>query len=149
MSLPEESQNKTILVVDDEAMVLDVVAAFIEQMGHKVLLARGGHEALQVTRDHVGKVDLLLTDVMMPKMNGLELAKTLVTANPDLKVIFMSGCLQPAIAAQNTPCFENGFVKKPFSHKTLVTHIKKALNEIVYPPPVLPSPQKTQPDSKP
>ena len=130
MSNPPKNKDKTILVVDDEPFVLDVVEAFIEQLGHKVLLASSGHEALEVAREYDGKVDLLLTDVMMPKMNGLELAKTVVTDNPDVKVIFMSGCLQPAIDSQNTPCFENGFVKKPFSSKTLITHIKKALNEM-------------------
>ena len=76
MSNPKENKDKTILVVDDEAVVLDVVEAFIEQLGHKVLLARSGHEALKASREHDGKVDLLLTDVIMPKMNGLELAKT-------------------------------------------------------------------------
>ncbi len=130
MSNSKESKKKTILVVDDEAMVLDVVRAFVEQLGHKILVAKSGHEALKVVKGHDGKLDLLLTDVIMSNMNGLELAKTMVTDNPDLKVIFMSGCLQPAIDSQNTPCFGNGFVQKPFSHKTLTNHIKKALKEM-------------------
>ena len=130
MSNAKENKDKTILVVDDEPFVLDVVEAFIEQLGHKVLLASNGHEALKVAREYDGKVDLLLTDVMMPNMNGLELAETVVADSPDVKVIFMSGCLQPAIDSRNTPRFENGFVRKPFSGKTLITHIKKALNDM-------------------
>jgi len=127
MSIPE---NKTILVVDDDDFVLDVVEAHVDQLGHKILLASNGHEALEISRSHKGKVDLLLTDVVMPNMNGLELAETLVADRPDIKVIFMSGCLQPSIDPNNTPSFENGFVRKPFSGKTLLTHIKKALNEL-------------------
>ena len=130
MSNPRENKNKTILVVDDEASMLIIVESFIQQLGHKILLASRGHEALKVVREHDGKLDLLLTDVIMPNMNGLELAKTVVTDNPDVKVIFMSSCLQPAIDSKNTPCFKKGFVQKPFSRKTLTTHIKKALNEM-------------------
>ena len=130
MSNPKENRYKTIMVVDDEALILEIVEAFIEQLGHKVLLASSGHEALKVAREHDSKVDLLLTDVIMPNMNGLELAEAMVADSPDVKIIFMSGCLQPAIEARNTPRFENGFVKKPFSSNTLITHIKKALNEI-------------------
>ena len=130
MSNAKEDKDKTILVVDDDNLVLDVVEAFIEQLGHKVLLAGSGHEALKVAKEHDSKVDLLLTDVMMPNMNGLELAEAMVADSPDVKVVFMSGCLQPAIDSRNTPRFKNGFVKKPFSSKTLITHIKKALNEM-------------------
>ncbi|MCK4838043.1 MAG: response regulator, partial [Desulfobulbaceae bacterium] len=124
------NKDKTVLVVDDEVAVLEVVEAFVEQLGYNILLASSGHEALKASREYAGKVDLLLTDVIMPNMNGLELAETMVTDNPDVKVIFMSGCLQPAIDSRNTPRFENGFVKKPFSGKTLLTHVKKALNEM-------------------
>ena len=67
---------------------------------------------------------------MMPNMNGLELAKTLVATDPDIKVIFMSGHLQSAIDSQNTPCFRDGFIQKPFSYDTLKTYIKKTLNEM-------------------
>lgn len=130
MRNPKESTNKTILVVDDETMVLDVVGSYIEQLGHKVLLAKSGHEALKVASDHDGEIDLLLTDMMMPSMNGQELAEILVSTNPGVKVIFMSGLLHTAIDAQNTPCFRDGFVQKPFSHKTLITHIKKVLTEM-------------------
>lgn len=130
MSNPKKSSTKTILVVDDEDMVLEVVEAFIEQMGHTILLATSGHEALQVARNHDGKVDLLLTDVVMPTMNGLKLAKTLVTANPDLKVLFMSGGLPPEIDTKDTVGFEAALIKKPFSHTSLITHLQKALNEM-------------------
>ncbi|MEN8136413.1 MAG: response regulator [Thermodesulfobacteriota bacterium] len=130
MSNPQKNKDRTVLVVDDEVLVLEIVEAFIEQLGHKVLLATSGHEALEVAKAYDGKVDLLLTDVIMPNMNGLELADIVVTNNPDIKVLFMSGCLQPAIHSRNTPRFQNGFVKKPFSSKTLINHIKKALNEM-------------------
>jgi len=124
MSDAKESKNKTILVVDDDAIVLDIVEAFVEQQGHKVLCAQCGHEALKLANEHNGKLDLLLTDVIMPNMNGMDLAKTMVRNNPDLKVIFMSGCLQPAIDSPNA------FIQKPFSHKTLTNHIKKAFSEM-------------------
>jgi CheY-like chemotaxis protein len=59
------------------------------------------------------KVDLLLSDVMMPNMNGLKLAEAMVADSPDIKVVFMSGCLH----CRNTPRFKNGFIQKPFSSK--------------------------------
>ena len=130
MTDPKGNKDKTVLVVDDEVFVLEIVEAFVEQLGHKVLLANSGHEALKIVREYEGKVDLLLTDVIMPNMNGLELAETVVTDNPDVKVIFMSGCLQPAINSRNTPLFGNGFIQKPFSAKTITTHVKKALKEM-------------------
>ena len=130
MNDPKGNKDKTVLVVDDEVFVLEIVEAFVEQLGHKVLLASSGHEALKIVREYEGKVDLLLTDMIMPKMIDLELAETVVTDNPDRKVIFMSACLQPAIDSRNTPLFANGFIQKPFSANTITTHVKKALNEM-------------------
>ena len=130
MNNTKENKDKTILVVDDMVSILLHREVFIEHLGYNVLLASSGHEALKVVEEHDGKLDLLLTDIMMPNMNGLELAETVVADNPDVKVLFMSGYLQSAFDSRNTLSFKKSFIQKPFSFKTLTTHIKKALNEI-------------------
>ncbi len=88
--LPSKSSS-TILVVDNDPVLRTLVAKFLGFSGYHVLEAPEGPEALAVTKVHRGRIDLLLTDVVMPDMNGFELAEALTRLHPECKVLYMSG----------------------------------------------------------
>lgn len=131
MKLHIDQQNhKTILVVADDPRTRSFVTECITKMGQKVVAATSGEEALQIIHDQEVEINLLLSEVAMPGLNGIELAKSIVDKTPSTKVIFMSGCLQPASSFTETAKYKNGFIQKPFSRKTLKRHVKKALIEL-------------------
>ena len=86
--------QKTILVVDDTDAVLIMVVAILQDAGFHVLHASGGEQANKVALDHLGKIDLLLSDVQMPGMSGPDLGISLQRARPDLHVMLMSGSME-------------------------------------------------------
>ena len=124
--------DRTILVVDDDKDTLNFIADLITSMGGPVTVytASCGPEAIKLLEDHIDSVDLLLSDVVMPGMSGVELAKSLADKDPRAKVILMSGLLQPSLTSGNGALYEKGFIGKPFSGKTLTNHVKKALDEL-------------------
>ncbi|MBU0481947.1 MAG: response regulator [Proteobacteria bacterium] len=125
-----KTKVRTILIVDDDVDILNIASECLEHLGHKILVAENGVEALEVARKNGEPIDLLLTDVIMPKMNGVELAENLIEKSSSTKVIFMSGYLRPSMnGGQTIPDYEKGFVMKPFSGKTLSSHVKEVLEE--------------------
>lgn len=125
------SQNrKIILVVDDDQHILSFVTECLAEMGQKVFSAASGEEAVKIINSQERGMDLLLSDVVMPGMDGIELAKALTGYTPTAKIIFMSGFMQPALPSGNTAKYGRGFIQKPFSKKTLLNHVKKALTEL-------------------
>ena len=90
MTQPDESR-KLILVADDDASSLEVLRSVLNVLGYQALTAGSGAEALALARTHVGRVAVLLTDVMMPQMSGPELAAALAAEQPEVHVVFMSG----------------------------------------------------------
>jgi two-component system cell cycle sensor histidine kinase/response regulator CckA len=121
------SGSETVLVVEDEAAVRNLVRAVLERKGYVVLVAQDGAAALELVDKHTGVIHVLLTDVVMPGMNGRELA-TLVTARrPKVKVIFMSGYAAgvPAeFGAEGGPAF----LSKPFNERTLTAKLREVLD---------------------
>jgi two-component system, cell cycle sensor histidine kinase and response regulator CckA len=91
------------------------------------MVAAGGAEALEMSRQFTGHIDLLLTDVVMPHMQGNELAPQLVEARPDLRVLYMSGFAQPALAANGK--LQPGVIllDKPFNEPTLLARVREVL----------------------
>ena len=83
--------SATILVVEDEPPLREVVRRILTEAGHEVLVASGGEEALEVVRDHPERIDLLLSDMVMPGMLGHQLAERLQELRPDIGVLYMSG----------------------------------------------------------
>ena len=122
--------NRTILVVDDDKDTREFVAEKISKMGPTVYTASCGSEAIKLLEDQIDSVDLLLSDVVMPGMTGIELAESLANKAPGTKVILMSGFMQPSLTFGNAAKYEKGFIRKPFSGKTLANHVKKALDEL-------------------
>ena len=96
--------------------------------GYRVLVASNATEALQVAREHVGSVDLLLTDVVMPGMPGPELAARLETVTPGLRVLYVSGYADDSVARLGT---EEGisFLAKPFTGETLAAQVREVLDQ--------------------
>jgi len=121
--------DAVILVAEDNQLVRDLARTILEDCGYQVITAEDGEKALQILSTRDDKVDLLLTDVIMPRMNGKELYLLARVVNPDLKVIFMSGYTDNAISRHGV--IEEGinFIQKPFSLETLTNKVKEVLQD--------------------
>jgi two-component system cell cycle sensor histidine kinase/response regulator CckA len=119
---------ETILLVEDEPMVLDLGSRVLRSRGYRVLVASDAAEALQVAREHTGKIDLLLTDVVMPGLPGPELAARLETVKPGLRVLYVSGYADDSVARLGA---EEGisFLAKPFSGEALAARVREVLDQ--------------------
>lgn len=120
---------ETILVVEDEEIVRELVCEVLDQQGYHVLCAGNGHEALKMADEYSGRIDLLLTDVIMPQMNGHELAALLVARRPGLKVLYVSGYSDNDIGHHGVLDAEVELLEKPFSPLTLAQKIREMLGE--------------------
>jgi two-component system cell cycle sensor histidine kinase/response regulator CckA len=121
--------TETILVVEDEADVRRLTSEMLKQQGYTVLEAASGPEAIRLWRDNRGKIDLVLSDVIMPHMSGPEMARELWTLKPDLKVIYMSGYTGETIARHGVLNQGTRFLQKPFTLKTLLRKVRAVLDE--------------------
>ena len=119
-------ESATILVVDDDPVLGNVVAEQISFFGYQSVLASSGEEALTIAFEQT-KIDLLLTDVMMPEMNGVELAQQLIKLYPEIKVLFMSGYICPSIAHYGIQDSEHAYLQKPFTPNTLIAKMRNVL----------------------
>jgi two-component system, cell cycle sensor histidine kinase and response regulator CckA len=119
--------GETILLVEDEPMILNLGRAMLETLGYRVLTAIGPTEANGIAMEHSESIDLLITDVVMPEMNGRDLAVQLQTVCPGLKTLFMSGYTADVIASHGV--LEKGlqFLQKPFSKNELATKVHEAI----------------------
>jgi len=120
--------GETILVVEDEELVLDVASRILAQQGYRVLAARSGAEALQLIESHSGTIDLLLTDVVMPGLTGKDVAERVSNYRPDIRVLYMSGYPEAVITSQGA--VEKGIrlVSKPFRAPDLLEHVRAVLD---------------------
>ena len=118
----------TVLLVEDEDAVRSFAARALGQRGYKVLEASTGTEALEVFNAHEGEVDLVVSDVVMPEMDGPTLLKELRKQRPDLKIIFMSGYAEDAFRRNLTEKEDFMFLQKPFDLKQLAAAVKAALD---------------------
>jgi len=119
--------TESIMVVDDDASIRKLAASTLRPLGYRVHEASNGEEALKLFRKRNGEIDLLLTDVIMPVMNGKELAERLCRERPSLRVVFMSGYASEAIEHYNIPCEREVFIQKPITPIKLTNRIREAL----------------------
>ncbi len=119
--------TETILLVEDEESVLNLGRQFLEQLGYTVLAARTPEQAIQYTKEFAGEIHLLLSDVIMPDMNGKELSHELLSIRPSLKILFMSGYTADVIAHRGVLDKDVLFVQKPFSFMVLAAKVREAL----------------------
>ncbi len=118
-----------MLLVEDDVEIRDVGQIMLEQLGYKVLTAGTPGEALRQAKAQTAEIELLITDVVMPEMNGRDLAKLLSEIKPGLKCLFVSGYTANIIAHQGV--LDEGvlFLQKPFSLKDLAIKVRQALEQ--------------------
>ncbi len=127
--------RETVLLVEDEPVVLAFVDQFLTRQGYTVLVASDGREALEVAGGFEGKIDLLLSDVVMPRVNGIELCQAMVRSRPDLKVLLMSGYTGKRLAAdaEAANLERSHFLQKPFTAEQLGWKIRDVLESDLRP----------------
>jgi CheY-like chemotaxis protein len=121
--------SETVLVVEDEAALLKVARRTLESAGYFVLSAANGSEALLSFAHYVGTIHLLLTDVIMPRMGGRDLAEQLARTQPDLKVLYMSGYTDDAIVHHGVLDADTAFIGKPFTAVQLTRKVREVLGD--------------------
>jgi two-component system, cell cycle sensor histidine kinase and response regulator CckA len=119
--------HQTVLLVEDEAAVRDFAARALTMRGYQVIEASSGDEALELLREHQGHIDLLVSDVVMPGMDGPTLVKTIRIERPDMKIMFMSGYAEEAFRNAGERIEDFHFLPKPFSLKQLTAKVKDVL----------------------
>jgi len=119
--------QETILLVEDEQVVRDLANRFLNKLGYNVLPHSNAAEALLAARNFPGRIDLLLTDVVMPGMNGPALAEELLTFRPEMKVLFASGYTEDAIVNQGMLTEGIQFIGKPYSIHMLAQKLRDVL----------------------
>jgi PAS domain S-box-containing protein len=120
--------SETVLLVEDELALLKMTTMMLEKQGYTVLPANTPGEAIRLAREYPGHIDLLLTDMIMPEMNGRDLAGNLLSIHPDLKCLFMSGYTANLIAHHGVLDQGVHFIQKPFSLKNLAAKLRETLD---------------------
>ncbi len=120
--------NETVLFVEDEASVRELTRSLLARLGYEVLLATNAGEALSLAQYHGERIDLLMTDVIMPGMNGRDLADRLHALHPDLRVLFTSGYAENIVVHRGIVDERVHFIAKPYSLQTLALKLRTVLS---------------------
>jgi CheY-like chemotaxis protein len=121
--------SETILLVEDEPLVLELAELALQELGYRVLACAGADEALRASSDHPHPIDLLVTDVMMPRMNGRELAARVLSLRPGTAVLFTSGYGEDIIARQGVLDSGLHFIEKPYRPSDLSVKVREILDQ--------------------
>ncbi len=140
-----EPGSETILLVEDEANLRYLARQYLEKQGYKVIEAADGAVAMQIVVAHEGVIHLLLTDVIMPGMNGRELAQRITEIRPNVKVLYMSGYTENVIGQDGTLDAGVRLLQKPFNLRDLKTKVREVLDASPTPPEVVMSTQSAVP----
>lgn len=119
--------TETVLLVEDEVSILSMIANILEKQGYTVMSTESSVEAVELAASFNGRIDLLLTDVIMPKLNGKDLSAIIRKDRPDLRVIFMSGYTADVIHKSDIERIDGRFIQKPFSNEDLLKTIREIL----------------------
>ena len=120
--------DETILLVEDDLAVREVARRVLERQGYTLLEAQKGKDALHLLAQHTGRVDLLLTDVIMPEISGKELSQQATALSPGLKTLFMSGYTDETITQHGVLDPGVAFLQKPFSPMALARKVRAVLD---------------------
>lgn len=121
--------SETILLVEDEKNVRDLAVKALQQLGYRVVEASNGHEAISLLASRREPVDLLVTDVIMPGLNGGQLYEEISSLRPELKVLYMSGYTDDVLFSYGLTETDTHFIRKPFSIKEFASSVRKALGQ--------------------
>ncbi|HEY3197487.1 MAG TPA: ATP-binding protein [Nitrospirales bacterium] len=125
----EPSQgSETILLVEDEDSVREPVRKVLQRIGYTVLEARHGKEALDICRQYEGEIPLLVTDVVMPRMSGREVAEQLMASRPNIKVLYLSGYTDDEVLRHGVSESVTAFLQKPFTPEALARKVRDVLD---------------------
>jgi len=119
--------SETILVVDDQEALCTLLSVILRNKGYSVLNAQNGQEALRLVRDHPSRIDLIITDMVMPQLGGRELADTLRGLQPKIKILLMSGYMDKAEDVKELVSCGYGFIEKPFTPETLLQKVRDVI----------------------
>lgn len=125
--LETERGREVVLLVEDEEMVRNLTCEILETNGYKVLTATNGEQAYITCKEHIGAIDLMITDVVMPRMGGRELAEHIARIRPEMVVLFMSGYTDDAIVRHGVLDQDMPFLQKPFTPDSLCRKIREVL----------------------
>ena len=120
---------ETVLLVEDEESVRQLVRETLEAKGYKVIEAEDGGSAMSISAAHPGVIDVLITDLVMPGMNGRELAKLMEASRPGIRVLYLSGYTEDAILHQGVLQGGSAFLQKPFTLQALSRKLREVLSE--------------------
>ena len=124
---PEKVEGRTILLVEDEDSVRDSASRILTEGGYRVLCASDGEEALRLYDENAGKIDLVLTDVVMPRMGGPELAREIRDRTPGVKLLFVSGYTDDTLGERGVVSPDIELLHKPFSRVPLLDKVRQVL----------------------
>jgi len=121
--------TRPILLVEDEASIRKALRQALQRSGYRILEASNPGEALLISEQHPGFIHLMLTDVVMPRMSGPELADRLESWHPEMKVLYMSGHSEDEIPEDEIPAAGVTLLRKPFSVRDLLENARRVLDE--------------------
>ena len=125
---PRPGGDETVMLVEDEAQVRDLEARILRQLGYTVLAAANGAEAMDTSRAYSGEISLLVTDVVMPKMSGKQVADALLSSRPGLRILYLSGYTENTVVHHGVLDSGVDFLTKPFSREALARKIREILS---------------------
>jgi two-component system, cell cycle sensor histidine kinase and response regulator CckA len=126
---PERGEGEIVLVVEDEPALREVTRRILARNGYQVLVAADGNQAIEAATACPQRLDVLLTDVVMPGMQGREVAERVRMLQPDVRVLFMSGYTQGLLGAQQVLAPGVSLIEKPFSEGSLLTKLRSVIKD--------------------
>jgi two-component system cell cycle sensor histidine kinase/response regulator CckA len=125
---PVNSGTETLLIVENEAAIRNLLQMALRRNGYTVLAAESGPAALEILRGHGGTIHLLITDVVMPDMDGPALAREAAAIRPEMRTLFMSGYLDDSLGERGLPPTNVNFIQKPFSPRDIAGKVREILD---------------------
>jgi CheY-like chemotaxis protein len=119
-----------LLIVENESAIRTLLQVALSRNGYTVLTAESGRKALELVRNHTGAIHLLITDVIMPDMDGPELVRHLSTIRPDTRTLFMSGYMDDTLGERGILATNANFIQKPFSPRTIAQRVREILDGV-------------------
>src|SRR5262249_11978691 len=126
---PAVTGTETLLLVEDEDPVRAITRQILSSQGYTVLEARSGEDALQCSEEYAGPIHLLLTDVILPKMSGRELAERLQPVRPEMKILYMTGYTDDAVLRHGIETASVALISKPFGARELAAKVREVLGK--------------------